>query len=167
MSAAPGSAATETAGVERLVARARESLRRVGPAEAASIQGSGGLLVDIRPAAQRASFGEIPGALVIERNVLEWRLDPTSPDRHPAAFDETTAVVIVCQEGYASSLAAASLQALGLAGATDLDGGFAAWKEAGLPVTSGRSRVVGRRTGVVGQAGSGPGSCASSSFKSK
>ena len=108
----------------------------MGPAEASSILRSGGLLVDIRPAAQRAQCGEIPGSLVIERNVLEWRLDPTGPDRHPAVTgDGAGPVVVVCQQGYASSLAAASLQELGLSGATDLDGGFDAWKAAGLPVT--------------------------------
>lgn len=121
--------------VDRVLAEARRGLRRVGPQEAASLTASGGLLVDIRPHSQRQRFGEIPGALVIERNVLEWRLDPTSPDRHPAVTDEDRPVVVVCQEGYASSLAAASLQALGVAGATDLVGGFAAWEAAGLPVT--------------------------------
>ena len=74
---------------------------------------------------------------MIERNVLEWRLDPTSPDRHPAVGDRPSTVVVVCQEGYASSLAAASLQALGIDGATDLDGGFRAWAAAGLPVEGG------------------------------
>lgn len=122
--------------VSRVLAEARRNLQRVDPTEAAAILDRDGLLVDIRPAAQRQRYGEIPGALMIERNVLEWRLDPTSPDRHPAVSDDVQrAVVVVCQEGYASSLAAASLQALGLTGATDLDGGFSAWKAAGLPVT--------------------------------
>jgi rhodanese-related sulfurtransferase len=124
--------------IDDLLGRARRALRRVGPGQAADVQRAGGLLVDIRPAAQRAEFGEIPGALIIERNVLEWRLDPTSPDRHPAVNDDPTRpVVVVCQEGYASSLAAESLQTLGLTGATDLDGGFAAWKAAGLPTRQG------------------------------
>jgi rhodanese-related sulfurtransferase len=120
--------------IDEAVARARKGLQRVGPAETAAVLESGGLVVDIRPAAQRAASGEIPGAVVIERNVLEWRLDPTSPDRHPAVPDRPSTVVVVCQEGYASSLAAASLQELGLDGATDLEGGFVAWEAAGLPV---------------------------------
>ena len=120
--------------VDEQLAAARAALDRVGPEEAARLTREGALLVDIRPAAQRAEFGSIPGALVIERNNLEWRLDPTSPDRHPAVTDEPgRPVVVLCQEGYASSLAAASLQDLGLMNATDLDGGFAAWKRAGLP----------------------------------
>jgi len=95
---------------------------------------AGGLLVDIRPAAQRAEFGEIPGALVIERNVLEWRLDPTSPHRHSALAGPGQPVVVICQAGYASSLAAASLRQVGLTNATDLIGGFEAWARAGLPI---------------------------------
>jgi rhodanese-related sulfurtransferase len=121
--------------IDDRLADARHGLSRVDPAQAASAMQQGGLLVDIRPAAQRDRYGEIPGALVIERNVLEWRLDPSSPDRHPAVTDDVgRPVVVVCQEGYASSLAAESLRALGLLGATDLDGGFAAWEAAGLPV---------------------------------
>ena len=89
--------------------------------------------VDIRPAAQRAEHGEIPGAIVIERNVLEWRLDPRSDARLTFADRYDLEVIITCQEGYTSSLAAACLQDLGLSRATDLDGGFAAWRAAGLP----------------------------------
>jgi rhodanese-related sulfurtransferase len=125
--------------VDRLLAQARLGLRRVGPAQAKEIHDKGGLLIDIRPAAQRAEFGEIPGALVVERNNLEWRLDPQGSHRLPEAGDADRPVVVVCQEGYASSLAAASLLALGRTAATDLDGGFAAWKRAGLPTTPGRS----------------------------
>jgi rhodanese-related sulfurtransferase len=127
-------------GVDRLLADARRRLKRVGPDEAAEIQQAGGLLVDIRPAAQRAVHGELPGALIVERNVLEWRLDPTSPHRLPEADHPDHAarpLVVVCQEGYASSLAAATLQALGLRGATDLRGGFAAWAARGLPIKPG------------------------------
>lgn len=110
----------------------------MGPTEAAAAIGpdAGGVLVDIRPVEQRDRDGQIPHAWIVDRNVLEWRLDPTSPDRLPGV-DETICrrpVILVCNEGYASSLAAASLQALGLAGATDLDGGFQAWRAAGLPV---------------------------------
>ncbi len=122
--------------VDRLLAEARRGFRRVSPQGAAAIADAGGLLVDIRPAAQRERFGEIPGALVIERNVLEWRLDPTSPDRHPAVTDTDRPMVVVCQEGYASSLAAASLQSLGLHWATDMEGGFEAWAADGLPITT-------------------------------
>jgi rhodanese-related sulfurtransferase len=123
-----------------LVQRARLGYKRVSPGGAARILSSGGLLIDIRPASQRVEFGEIPGAIVIERNVLEWRLDPTSPYRHPAVTGAERDVVVVCQAGYASSLAAVSLRELGLSGATDLEGGYEAWVEAGLPTTCGRTR---------------------------
>jgi rhodanese-related sulfurtransferase len=123
--------------VDRLLARARLGLRRVDAAAAKQVQDDGGLLIDIRPAAQRARFGEIPGALVIERNNLEWRLDPEGSHRLPEAADPARPVVIVCQEGYASSLAAVSVLALGRTAVTDLDGGFAAWEAAGLPTTPG------------------------------
>jgi rhodanese-related sulfurtransferase len=105
--------------------------RRIEPrAVVADIPGllrDGGLLVDIRPSEQRNRDGELPGALVISRNVLEWRLDPTSPHRSPAVVDAEQPIVLVCDEGYASSLAAATLRDLGLRNATDLDGGFQAW----------------------------------------
>jgi rhodanese-related sulfurtransferase len=124
-------------GVDRLLAQARLGLRRVDPKQAKQIADQGGLLIDIRPAAQRAEFGEVPGALIIERNNLEWRLDPGGSHRIPEAEDPDRPVVIICQEGYASSLAAASLIGLGRTAATDLDGGFVAWKAAGLPTTPG------------------------------
>ena len=123
--------------VDRLLAAARHRLHRVGPLRAQQIHQDGGLLIDIRPAAQRVEFGEIPGALIIERNNLEWRLDPEGSHHLPEAKDPDRPVVVFCQEGYASSLAAASLLSLGRTGATDLDGGFAAWKAAGLPTTPG------------------------------
>jgi rhodanese-related sulfurtransferase len=122
--------------IDEVLEEARAGLRRFSPEEAAAAVRRGALLVDIRPAAQRAAEGEIPGALVIERNVLEWRLDPTSSARIPAAVDHDIEVVVFCSEGYTSSLAASSLQDLGLHSATDLDGGFHAWKRAGLPVSS-------------------------------
>lgn len=120
-------------GVDRLLAQSRARLQRVDPAEAARIVAEGGLLVDIRPATQRAEFGEVPGAVLLERNVLEWRLDPQGTARLAGAEDPDRPVVIMCQEGYASSLAAASLLDLGRTGSTDLVGGFSAWKAAGLP----------------------------------
>ena len=120
--------------LDDLLDDARSSLARVGPLDAAAAADAGALLVDIRPFAQRAEFGQIPGALIVERNVLEWRFAPSSAHRVAEATGPDQTIVIVCQEGYASSLAAASLQALGLPHATDLDGGFAAWKAAGLPI---------------------------------
>jgi rhodanese-related sulfurtransferase len=119
--------------IDQILANARTRLPRLGPLQTAAALGRGAVLVDIRPAAQRAQFGEIPGAVVIERNVLEWRLDPRSDARLPFADSYDLEVIVTCQEGYTSSLAAAALQDLGLHRATDLDGGFAAWREAGLP----------------------------------
>lgn len=124
--------------VDQLLERARAGYRRLQAYEADEVRASGGLLVDIRPEAQRAQFGEIPGAVVVERNVLEWRLDPTSPHRLPEVTGPDQPVVVVCQAGYASSLAAESLRQLGLRRATDLVGGFEAWLEAGLPASPGR-----------------------------
>jgi rhodanese-related sulfurtransferase len=118
-----------TRSIDEILETARARLQRVTPREAYD---EGALLVDIRPAAQRAIEGEIPGALIIERNVLEWRLDPRSDARLPfTGYD--LEVIVTCQEGYTSSLAAAALQDLGLLRATDLDGGFKAWRAAGLP----------------------------------
>ncbi len=93
----------------------------------------GALLVDTRPEAQRRRDGHMPGAVVVERNVLEWRLDPSSPHRLAAMDDPRRRVIVVCDEGYASSLAAASLLDLGV-DATDLDGGFQAWRAHAGPV---------------------------------
>ena len=120
--------------VEQLLDEARARLRRLSPAEAADVLAAGALVVDTRPAAQREREGEMPGALVIERNVLEWRLDPASPDRIPDVTGYDQVVVVVCSEGYSSSLAAATLQDMGFRNATDVAGGFQAWKAAGLPV---------------------------------
>jgi rhodanese-related sulfurtransferase len=121
--------------IEEMLAAARARLDRLSPAEAAVAADRGALLVDIRPVAQRAAEGAIPGALVIERNVLEWRLDPTCDTRIPqASYDRL--VIVVCSAGYTSSLAAASLRDLGL-DATDLAGGFQAWAAAGLPTAPG------------------------------
>ncbi|MFE7315885.1 rhodanese-like domain-containing protein [Streptomyces sp. NPDC057555] len=120
--------------VDELLARARSRLTRVDPARAAALQEAGGLLVDIRYALLRERDGTIPGALVVERNELEWRLDPTGAHRAPEATHHALPVVVICNEGYASSLAAVSLHDLGLHRATDLVGGFQAWRAAGLPV---------------------------------
>ena len=120
--------------IDQVLERARRRLTRVSPQQAAAEQADGALLVDTRTETQRAKQGEIPGALVIDRSVFEWRLDPTSPSRIPEAKDHQTRVIVICSEGYSSSLAAASLQDLGLINATDVIGGFQAWKEAGLPI---------------------------------
>ncbi|MGW3245649.1 rhodanese-like domain-containing protein [Streptomyces sp. NPDC001070] len=126
---------TVPSGIDRLLARARARLERIGPEQAATEIAAGeSLLVDIRPAAQRASEGEFADALVIERNVLEWRLDPLSDARIPEATGPDVRWIVACSEGYTSSLAAASLLDVGLARATDLEGGFQAWLRAGLPV---------------------------------
>ncbi|MDX3233492.1 rhodanese-like domain-containing protein [Streptomyces sp. ME19-01-6] len=121
--------------IDELLAEARVGLDRLGPAEAAAAQAEGGLLVDIRYAALRERDGIIPGALIVERNELEWRLDPLCDHRLPEATDHDLRIVVVCNEGYASSLAAVSLRQLGLSRATDLVGGFQAWRAAGLPVS--------------------------------
>jgi rhodanese-related sulfurtransferase len=136
----PPAAESAPSRADQLVERARASYIRVRAYEAATLHADGALLVDTRPAAQRDEFGEIPGALVIERNVLEWRLDPTSPHRHSAVTGPDQYVVVICQAGYASSLAAASLRQLGLTNATDLIGGFEAWAQAGLPTVSSPAR---------------------------
>jgi rhodanese-related sulfurtransferase len=120
--------------IDQVLAEARSRLERVTPARAHAEQAAGALVVDIRPAAQRAGEGEVPGAVVIERNVLEWRLDPASDARLPVA-DYGLRVLVLCSEGYTSSLAAAALQDLGISGATDVVGGFVAWRDAGLPTT--------------------------------
>jgi rhodanese-related sulfurtransferase len=120
--------------VEELLDRARRDLVRVVPKQAADELADGALLVDIRPADQRAEGGEIPGATVIDRNVLEWRLAPASRWRIAAVAGPDTRVIVVCNEGYSSSLAAATLKELGLVNATDVIGGFQAWKATGLPV---------------------------------
>ena len=120
--------------IDTLLSDARRRLDRLGPREAADAQRRGALLVDIRPEANRLVEGELPGALVIERIHLEWRLDPASDARIPQASYDAH-VILVCNEGYSSSLAAATLQDLGVRRATDLIGGFRAWKIAGLPTT--------------------------------
>jgi rhodanese-related sulfurtransferase len=121
--------------IDQQLSEARSRLVRVTPAEAAGRIAGGALLVDIRPSAQRAVEGEVPGALVVERNVLEWRFDPASDARLPEATGYEVDVIVLCSEGYTSSLAADALRSLGLSQATDVMGGFVAWRAAGLPTT--------------------------------
>ena len=113
-----------------MLAECRAGLDRVRPEQLAAEMAGGALVVDTRPAEQRERDGELPGAIVIDRNVLEWRLDPTSPDRLPGLDDPQRRVIVVCNQGYSSSLAAHTLRRLGLARATDLVGGYQAWKTA-------------------------------------
>jgi rhodanese-related sulfurtransferase len=120
--------------VEQLLERARARLARVDAARAAEEQAAGALLVDIRPADQRAAQGDIPGATIIDRNVLEWRLDPASPGHVPSVGDHDERIILICAQGFQSSLAAANLQEMGLVNATDVIGGFEAWAAAGLPI---------------------------------
>jgi len=110
-----------------LLAGARGEIRRVEPGELERLHGEGALVVDIRPAAQRAAEGELGFGLVVERNVLEWRFDLTGGHTLPEVEGYDQTVVVVCSEGYASSLAAASLRKLGFDGAGDLNGGYVAW----------------------------------------
>lgn len=121
--------------IDEVLEEARGRLDRLEPAEAAARVAGGALLVDTRPIAQRQADGEVPGALVVERNVLEWRLDPASDARLPEASGYDVEVIVLCNEGYASSLAADSLRTLGLHRATDVVGGYQAWAAAGLPTT--------------------------------
>jgi rhodanese-related sulfurtransferase len=134
--AAPAETTDRPAGsrsIDQILAEARARLDRLTPAEAFAAFSGGAVLVDIRPEAQRAREGGIPGALIVERNVLEWRFDPASDARLPWVHGYDQQVIVFCSEGYTSSLAAAALQDLGLAGATDLDGGFLGWAADGLP----------------------------------
>lgn len=119
--------------IDEILAAARDRLVRLQPRRAYEEQRDGALLVDIRPAGQRAAEGEIPGALVVERNVLEWRFDPACHARLPQVGGYGLRVIVVCSEGYTSSLAAAALHDLGQIRATDVIGGFQAWAAAGLP----------------------------------
>jgi len=127
--------------VDDYLDQARAELDRVTPAEADRLRREGALLVDIRPIANRAAEGEIPGSVPVERIHLEWRLDPSSDHRLPGV-DRDTKVIVLCNEGYASSLAARDLHRLGLKTATDLVGGFRAWAAAGLPVVEGGRPAV-------------------------
>lgn len=127
--------------IDAALQQARSTLRRLTPAEADAAVGRGALLIDTRTDRQRREQGELPRAIVIDRTVLEWRLDPASAWRIPEADSHDVEVIVICRQGYSSSLAAASLQSLGLHAATDVIGGVEAWLEAGLPVHRGSSDV--------------------------
>ena len=120
--------------VEELLEEARAGLERLDPAQASAALAAGAVLVDIRAESQRASDGEVPDAVFIPRNVLEWRCDPRSAHRDERVSDPGRTLIVMCDAGYASSLAAATLRELGIERATDMVGGFKAWREAGLPV---------------------------------
>lgn len=126
---------------ETFLAEARAEIERVDALKAYRLQREGALLVDIRPYYNRLAEGEILGALPVERVVLEWRLDPRGPHRIPDLTADRT-VIVFCNEGYASSLAARDLRRVGLPHATDLIGGFKAWEDAGLPITDGGSPAI-------------------------
>ena len=134
--------------VDELLAEARRGLVRLQPARAAAAVAEGALLIDMRTSDQRQRDGEIPGALAIDCTVLAWRLDPTNPDHIPQLIHSDQAVILICNEGYSSSLAAATLQRLGLLHATDVVGGFQAWAACDLPVHSAarRNREAKRRS---------------------
>lgn len=120
--------------VDQMLAHARSRLQRLTPTQAHEALAAGALLVDIRPGWQRTDEGEIPGALLVERNHLEWRFDPECDARLPDITGYDLQVIVLCSEGYTSSLAAATLRTLGLHRATDVIGGFRAWSANGLPV---------------------------------
>jgi rhodanese-related sulfurtransferase len=121
--------------VSQLLAQARKRLRRLAPLEAQAAQARGALIVDTRGSDDRRSEGVIPGSIHVPLSVLEWRADPACETHDPHFDGLHRQIIVVCNDGYSSSLAAARLQQLGYANATDLDGGFRAWKAAGLPMT--------------------------------
>ncbi len=126
--------------VERMLLGARRRLERLTPAEVRGELGAGAVLIDIRPERQRRLDGDLPQAVVICRNVLEWRCDPSSEWCDERLADPARRLIVICNEGFQSSLAAASLQALGRERATDVVGGFQAWRESGLPVAAAAPR---------------------------
>jgi rhodanese-related sulfurtransferase len=121
--------------IDELLEQVRSRIDRVQPTEVLRRVADGALLVDTRPYEQRAQDGAVPGALVVDRNVLEWRLDPASPDRLPEVTGYDLEVIVICNQGYSSSLVADTLRALGLRRSVDVIGGFEAWAALGLPVT--------------------------------
>ncbi|MCW2579241.1 MAG: Rhodanese domain protein [Blastococcus sp.] len=129
-----------TRSIEELLAQVRRRIDRVQPQEAARRQAAGALLIDTRPWEQRSRDGAVPGAVLVDRNVLEWRLDPASPDRIPQVGGYDVEVIVLCNEGYSSSLVADTLRTLGLTRTVDVIGGFLAWVDAGLPVVPAGAR---------------------------
>jgi rhodanese-related sulfurtransferase len=140
-----------TATIDIVLTEARRRLDRLSPTDVRAATAAGALLIDIRPEVNRRTEGSISGALIIDRNVLEWRLDPGSDARIPQASYDAW-VVVFCNEGYASSLAARSLQDLGIAGATDMVGGFRAWRSSGLPVVEPDAQACSERAARSGLA---------------
>lgn len=136
-----GAVAADDRGVDALLARVRAGVRRLTPDETFAAARQGALVVDTRTDAQRKQQGELQGALVIDRTVLEWRLDPASDARIPQATRYDLQIIVVCRQGFSSSLAAASLRSLGLFRATDMIGGVEAWRRAGLPLTAGPADI--------------------------
>jgi rhodanese-related sulfurtransferase len=120
--------------IDDMLASARARLERLSPREALAAMRDGAVLVDIRAQDQRREDGVVPGALWFPRNVLEWRVDPASPNSHPAVRDPETLLVLLCAQGFQTSLAAATLHDLGFARATDVVDGFEGWRAAGLPI---------------------------------
>jgi rhodanese-related sulfurtransferase len=128
-------------GIDDVLAASRAGVHRLTPADLVEAVARGALVVDTRTETHRRAQGEFPGAVVIDRTVLEWRLDPGSRWRIPEVTRPDLEVVVICRQGYSSSLAAASLRAVGLHGATDLAGGVEAWLRAGLPMSEGPADV--------------------------
>jgi rhodanese-related sulfurtransferase len=122
--------------IDELLEQVRSRIDRVEPGEVAERVAAGALLVDTRPFEQRARDGEVPGAVVVDRNVLEWRLDPASPDRLPEVTGYDLEIIVLCNQGYSSSLVADTLRTLGLRRAVDVIGGFEAWAAQRLPVVA-------------------------------
>jgi rhodanese-related sulfurtransferase len=135
--------------IEEILAAARERLGRLAARGAFEEVAAGAVLVDIRPAWQRAASGEIPGSWIIERNHLEWRLDPASSARLPWVDGYDHRIIVFCQEGYTSSLAAAALLDLGLARSTDVIGGYRDWAAAGLPTAPASAHAAPVAMGAV------------------
>ena len=125
-----------TSAIDRRLAEARSRITSLPPAEAERLKAAGALFVDTRPREQRDEFGVIPGSIVIDRNVLEWRLYPTSAHRDPRAAEHDGPIVVYCQQGYSSILAVAELDSLGVPDVYDLEGGIEAWAAAGRPIVA-------------------------------
>jgi rhodanese-related sulfurtransferase len=121
-------------GIEQVLAEARARIARYAPAEAAAAASEGAVIVDLRSHDQRSRDGVVPGSIHVPRSVLEWRADPASGWANPHVADRELALILLCADGWSSSLAAASLVEIGFVRAGDVEGGFAAWREAGLPV---------------------------------